>query len=611
MTQLVEAEPANPPTADDDSWALVSRLNTLFTSARDRKRKMLSIWRRNFLLVHNRMWTDSRTNGWMPSPTDSEMYPILSSVVAWLTDQEVSFSASAAADPHSPTANWWGGVANDLQTVMESNWHTEHWDMEAAIAIWDSLMYGAGVLKTVWDPAAVEGLGNARLIRVDPWCFYPDPQGKNDDDCEYFVEVHTMSFGEAERRYPSAAHHLWANHERILNSGSNDLDIPPDLWQTGRRPVANIVYLPKPPTTVGAYGLPGQSRISALVDVGITVKEFWVKENRPHHVEETNPSIEQPSEVMVAEWRVIVVAGNDVILMDAYASDLWGSARHPYVRQPFDDLGIDYWGMPLASHLAHPQIAINRLLSTIQMNAELTGNPIFLDQAGSGLDRTAIINRPGLRLTMQAAAGNSANPPSWLTPPSMPQYISATIDWWIQRMENISGISAPSKGASPPPRTPASSVTATQESGFVRIRNAMRNRQNALSTAGELLAQLVIENYTTPRIVSIVGDSGDQTSLALAGRHFYSPDSMGATPLRFALMVDAGANNPTSRSSRISEADTLFAMGAIDRQAVLEAHNYPNAQSIAQRMAQAEAAAAAAGLKPGAPGKRVKANRTS
>lgn len=487
--------------------------------------------------------------------------------------------------------------------------------MQAALAIYDSLLYGSGVLKTVWDASAVEGLGNASLLRVNPWLFYPDPSANNDDDAEFFVEVHQMSFGEVERRYPLAMETLWDNWERIQLGGLTDTDLPPDLYQAGRRPVANIVYLPNPSNQTGAYGLPGQSRVtsrSQMVDVGVTIKEFWVKDNRIQHVEDTNPAIEQADEVAVPEWRVIVLAGNDVILQDSWARDLWATGRHPYVRQPFDDWGVDYWGMPLASHLAHPQIAINRLLSTMQQNAELTGNPVFLDTAGSGLDRTLIVNRPGQRLTQsQASANNSNARPQWLSPPAMPQYLQQLIDWWIQRMENMSGISGPSKGAMPAPRTPSSSVTATQESGFVRIRNAMRNRQNALSTAGELLAQLVIENYTTPRIVSIVGDSGEQTSLALAGRHFYSPDVMGAQPLRFTLMVDAGANNPTSRSARISEADTLFAMGGIDQIALLEAHTYPGAEQIVQRMAQAAQQAALMGQDKKGPGSRVKANRTS
>jgi polysaccharide deacetylase 2 family uncharacterized protein YibQ len=51
-------------------------------------------------------------------------------------------------------------------------------------------------------------------------------------------------------------------------------------------------------------------------------------------------------------------------------------------------------------------------------------------------------------------------------------------------------------------------------------------------------------------------------------------------------------------------------MAAIDREAVLDAHNYPERGAIKSRMDQAEQAAAQAGSapKPG-PGKRVRAGR--
>lgn len=174
-------------------------------------------------------------------------------------------------------------------------------------------------------------------------------------------------------------------------------------------------------------------------------------------------------------------------------------------------------------------------------------------------------------------------------------------------MENISGLAQVSKGKQPPARTPGSTTASVQESGFVRVRRGLRNLQYALREAAQLQCELIAENYTTPRIVSIVGDNGENTSLALAARHFYDPNKEGAQPFKYALQIDCGANNPTSRSSRIAEADTLFAMQGIDRKAVLDAHNYPNRDAINNRM---EAAATAGMLNPG-PGKRVRANRST
>jgi hypothetical protein len=60
--------------------------------------------------------------------------------------------------------------------------------------------------------------------------------------------------------------------------------------------------------------------------------------------------------------------------------------------------------------------------------------------------------------------------------------------------------------------------------------------------------------------------------------------------MKFSLQVNAGSGNPTSRQARIAEADALLAMGAIDRKAVLQTHNFPHWQDIQQRMEEKEEA---------------------
>ena len=62
--------------------------------------------------------------------------------------------------------------------------------------------------------------------------------------------------------------------------------------------------------------------------------------------------------------------------------------------------------------------------------------------------------------------------------------------------------------------------------------------------------------------------------------------------MKFSLLVAAGADNPTSRQARIAEADAIRSMGAIDNQAVLEAHAWPHWPQVVARM-QEEAQEAA------------------
>jgi hypothetical protein len=279
----------------------------------------------------------------------------------------------------------------------------------------------------------------------------------------------------------------------------------------------------------------------------------------------------------VSEWRVIITTGSHV-LVNERAIDMWQHGNHPYVRYVNHDLG-DMWGIALVDHLADPQMAINRLLAALQQHAELVSNPIFMEDSRSGIPRTKIVNRPGQRITK--GAGSEAG---WLVPPQMPNDVQELIQFYISEMERISGLSGVVRGFSPTGRNSQGVIDSVSESAFVRIRLALRNLERSLSKAGSLLANLVVENYSLPRVMSIVGPDGERSMLALRARHFFVPNDEGADPMRFSLYVRAGSAMPISRAARIAEAETLFAMGALDAQAVLEAHDYPNREQILQRV---------------------------
>jgi hypothetical protein len=166
----------------------------------------------------------------------------------------------------------------------------------------------------------------------------------------------------------------------------------------------------------------------------------------------------------------------------------------------------------------------------------------------------------------------------------MPNDVQELVGFYIAEMERISGLSGVVRGFSPTGRNAQGVIDSVAESAFVRIRLGLRNLERALSAAGNLVANLVVENYSLPRVMSIVGQDGERSMLALRARHFFIPNEEGADPMRFSLFVRAGSAMPISRAARIAEAETLFAMGALDAQAVLEAHDYPNREQVLQRL---------------------------
>lgn len=558
--------------AQGEEHVVAGRINGLYGNANREMARRHDRWRKAYRLVHNRGWSNTR-DAWMPSPTASEIYPIVSALVGWMTDQRVRFQAVPSADPHSQYANFQQKLAQDLETVLDSLWVNHNFEGEVEKVLFDAFIYGTGFFKCVYDPGADGGAGNALMRRCDPFSLFIDPAATSLQDANYIIEARELSLTEFERRFPNRGDVIEADmgagfslpHRESTDTGS-------------KAPMANLAAHSGGTGTVPpVYGRPGQGgRVSdsAYYDGSITVFEAWIKENTLYTPVEGD---EEDEPFNVSEWRVIITTGSHV-LVNERAIDMWEHGHHPYVRYVTHDIG-DMWGIALVDHLADPQMAINRLLAALQQHAELVSNPIFMEDTRSGIPRTKIVNRPGQRITK--GAGSEAG---WLVPPQMPNDVQELIQFYINEMERISGLSGVVRGFSPTGRNAQGVIDAVAESAFVRIRLALRNLERSLSTAGNLLANLVVENYSLPRVMSIVGPDGERSMLALRARHFFVPNDEGADPMKFSLFVRAGSAMPISRAARIAEAETLFAMGALDAQAVLEAHDYPNREDILQRV---------------------------
>ena len=572
----------NPP--ETEAYSVTDSLYSMFQGAVTARKKRTEQWRKNYMLTMNR-WGRSADD-----PRDSEVYPIMRSRVGWMTDQEIAFSLQPSTDPFSPFAQMEQLLCEHLETVLRANFMAGNWMKQIIMSIWDAGMYGAGIMKAVWDSGLDAGMGNVDVQRVDPWTFYPDPNATSFNDAEYFFVHHRWSMGEIERRFPNIS-------RSILEEAA---DSPDQGLQQDRKPQTE--NWPKYsndgiPTNLGqgpvAFGAPGQGTFrQRFSPTGINVYECWMRQNVREDRDSTSPYIDSPEEVVYDEWRVIFFTG-PLVLLNETAKDLWDQDIHPYVRYVDDEMG-EFWSTPIVSHLAPCQLALNGILTNIMSNVNLISNPVFMDVEGSGINRTPIVNKAGQRLTLKSNAGTQANKPGWLTPPSLPTMVMEAAQFWIQRMENISGLQGTSKGQQAQGRQAVATVQATQEAGFVSIRSSLRNLEGTLGQLGQILTSLIMVNYDVSRTVAIVGEEGTSTSLKLAANHFFRPTDTGLAPLRFQLLVEAGSSKPTSRGARIAEIDHLKEIGAVDNQTVLQVHQIPHGEQIQKRMQEEAKAAMAA-----------------
>lgn len=559
------------PSIDDLIW--VTFVRDKFQRARAHRRPRVVQWLKNYKILNDSTWSDNRP-GWMPRPEVNELADIVDSWVAWVTDQRPTISTKGFAQPSSPYAQFMSTLGDDLSHVMSSLHENEDYDMAIENVVADAATYGIGWFKTTWDPLRVGGLGNPIVRRVDPFAVYPDPDATSQYDMSYIIEARTISMAEVERRFgKKVAQSLQtAGYEETVDQQPNLIKGP---VEHAKATPGQMIEGHTP-----SYGLPGQNagRVSLSDAPGVTILEGWFREYQTYEVNGIDYRYET--------WRCVIISGNHV-LFNEVATDMWHHGDQPFTRYVLKERG-EFYGTSVVELLIPIQLSINRLLAHIEQNIWLTGNPVFKEDPRAGISRTKITNQPGQRIPVNA--GGTAE---WLAPPQIhPQMALQYLKFYVDEMMKIAGLTAQTRGQLPAGRNSTEVLDDVQEGSFVKIRVALRNLERGLRRSYTLAASLVVEFYDTPRMMAILGPEGEESSLALKAKHFYLPapdDDVQTMPMRFTLSVNAGSSLPTSRIAKAQEADVLFAMGALDVEAVLEAHAWPGRAKIAQRIQKAMA----------------------
>lgn len=585
--------PDNKPTshAAEHETAVVQMVRDLFYRARDSRRPLVRQWKKWYRTLNNRTWAPGAT--WEPNVEIPQMWPIIASMVAWMTDQRPILSTLAGGTPFSPHNDFYDTLSKDMNAVLEAAFVEYQEDAEVNRCLWDVATYGIGWSKTVWDATLADGLGDTTFRRVDPFTVYPDPFARSPKDMNHIIEAKIMTLSDVDRAWPGAAKRLgYTNFLEDIDESPHLLD--QSITQTSPRAVMS------PPAAGGSTSYQftrrgGSFEQNNREEPVVSVLECWVKS---HSVKPTDdPQVMQVSDV----WTCFVVCGN-VLLFEGTAQDVSGHRLHPYDRIVLFDTG-EMYGPSLVDFMSSPQESINRIVSMIERNAMLHGNPIMAESPRSMSRGQRKSNRPGTII--------KANPGEvgWIQPPQMhPQMSVSLLGYFESKLESISGMSAIVRGFTASGRNSQGVMDSVQDAAFVRIRATLRELERTLRGITMKKAANIAEFYTEPRFMAIIGPDGQQTRRALKARHFYAPDGEEGTrvPLRFTVLADAGSQLPTSKQARSAEADTLYALGAIDVLELLKAKQWPNYAIVAKRVMEAQAANGQSGG-VAAPGKRERA----
>lgn len=567
--------PDRSPSHDDqDSREFVA---SLFSEAEKEQKKYRPRFDNYYKLLRNETWSEWRPS-WLPSPSSSEIFPAFHSLIAWMTD---SAPIGLVYPRPKPTMDqeWVRGRSEDMKRLFASWMQTQEIQKQLAMALWDTLTFGVGIVKSGFDPSMEMGRGTPTLDWVDLYNVYPDPAGSDEENIRYILEVRDASLYEIRSRFPERG--------RLVKPESKKPAGRPILKGPVVEPMANLAstgvtgeYPGTPTPGIPArYGPPAGTTQEDYTS-SARLYEAWVKTTRRTSI----PAIsggQQVGEVTyeLPHWEFIAVAGN--IVLTEEVTNPFDHGQHPYSRLPMVEMG-DWYPASMSEHLMPIQIAHNRLLAALQINAELTGNPIFVEDERAGTAHTKLVARPGARITK-----NPGSEIGWLNPPTVSPLMRDLVFFYRDQIDRITGISAVARGENLRRREPGSAVDAVQEASFVRIRSIVGNMEKALRRAGEQVISNFVQFLTEPSAYPLVGPQGNAEALLLEPRHFHFPtqslEGVSYDPLEFKLWIEAGSSLPTSRAVKASEYDQLYAMGLVGGQDVLDAHGVPNSVEVGQR----------------------------
>ncbi len=287
--------------------------------------------------------------------------------------------------------------------------------------------------------------------------------------------------------------------------------------------------------------------------------------------------------------RVVTMTNKGRLILDDGANPNVNWERHAespdqventylFGRYPFQT-AVSYrdkttnWGFSALEQTADINLVLDEVISRLYAYIVKSLLPVLIVPQDTGIETTEINNKPGLILrpinSAQAAAIRYMDPPRVST--DIYQFITLLRGFFDQ----VWHIEDADRGEAPSGVIAAQAIQALQERNAVLMRAKIRAVDSLVETRGKAAISF-LQNFGFNEEFLIVNDE-IQTLIGqqLAGREFMFSVETGSTVHRTTLQTQ-------------QQAVELYKLNAIDRQALLEALNFPGWQSIIERVGESQ-----------------------
>jgi len=519
----------------------VDDLKREFEKFKNARRPMEPDWFLNSAFYIGQQWLywnhgrldQPRLAKWRETIVDNRILPIVTARVAKKVKSRPTFVATPFTGSEDDV-----DAAKITEKVMEYDWVYLDLQQKLYQAELFADIACAGFWKIYWDSTAGESVEvlvdqsgqpamlNGRLVKAEDLQGTPPPEG---------LSVKRVSMGDVRVDVVSPFHFF---PDPLATSMS-------ELTQCFEEKVRSPDYIKErygedmEPDTEAPIG-PVESRIfSSLMPglgtgyKGIKVYEFWSK-----------PCATYPKGKRVV-WA------QDKMLVEEEPLD-----PMPYVMFSGIKVPNRFWPTAVTTQLRGPQIALNKLESQIQENANRLGNPAILKSRQANVYYGGT---PGEEILYDSTVTDAV--PQYLQPPNMPNYVIERVQRIIESMNEIAGQHEVSNASVPTGVTAASAINLLQEADDTRIGPEVQDMEFALGQAGTKIARLRARFVSDERLLRIAGEDEQWDILAFRGA------MMGDEPT---VECQAGSAMPRSKAAKqaamLEVLQTMFQYGLVPDQ---------------------------------------------
>lgn len=186
-----------------------------------------------------------------------------------------------------------------------------------------------------------------RLDHVSLWDFYPDPDGKSIETCDYVIERHRMQKSQL-RKFKKQPNFMPESIQRAIDAGANFI---PEYWEHS----LEDNQMSKP-------------------DNRYEVLEYWGYASRDE-IEDVDGFEIPESMESVDDFQVNIWVCNNYVLK--VVLNPFTPSRTPYHSCPYEHNPYSFFGIGVAENMEDTQLVMNGFMRLMVDNASISSNLIF------------------------------------------------------------------------------------------------------------------------------------------------------------------------------------------------------------------------------------------